>query len=90
MPCEVCLPRAKHGAIPFELQVGQFFAGGVNLAAFGNSPRFQLRAMHPMILLDQFNGSFEHDQFAVAKAAAFSAIMTLFPAVLLIASILSR
>lgn len=31
---------------------------------------------------------FEHDQFAVAKAAAFSAIMTLFPAVLLIASIL--
>lgn len=31
---------------------------------------------------------FEHDQFAVAKAAAFSAIMTLFPAALLIASIL--
>lgn len=31
----------------------------------------------------------EHDQFAVAKAAAFSAIMTLFPAVLLIASILT-
>jgi membrane protein len=31
---------------------------------------------------------FEHDQFAVAKAAAFSAILTLFPAVLLIASIL--
>lgn len=31
---------------------------------------------------------FEHDQFAVAKAAAFSAIMTLFPAVLLIAAIL--
>lgn len=30
----------------------------------------------------------QHDQFAVAKAAAFSAIMTLFPAVLLIASIL--
>ncbi|HWR35631.1 MAG TPA: YihY/virulence factor BrkB family protein [Clostridia bacterium] len=31
---------------------------------------------------------FQHDQFAVAKAAAFSAIMTLFPAVLLLASIL--
>ncbi len=31
----------------------------------------------------------EHDQFAVAKAAAFSAILTLFPAVLLIASILT-
>lgn len=30
----------------------------------------------------------QHDQFAVAKAAAFSAIMTLFPAVLLVASIL--
>jgi membrane protein len=30
----------------------------------------------------------EHDQFAVAKAAAYSAILTLFPAVLLIASIL--
>jgi membrane protein len=31
----------------------------------------------------------EHDQFAVAKAAAYSAILTLFPAVLLIASILT-
>ncbi len=31
----------------------------------------------------------EHDQFAVAKAAAFSAILTLFPVVLLIASILT-
>ncbi len=31
----------------------------------------------------------EHDQFAVAKAAAFSAILTLFPAVLLVASILT-
>ena len=31
----------------------------------------------------------EHDQFAVAKAGAFSAIMTLFPAVLLIATILT-
>lgn len=31
----------------------------------------------------------EHDQFAVAKAAAYSAILTLFPAVLLISSILS-
>lgn len=30
----------------------------------------------------------QHDQFAVAKAAAFSAIMTLFPAVLVVASIL--
>lgn len=33
--------------------------------------------------------AFEHDAFAVAKAAAFSAILTLFPAVLLLASILS-
>ena len=33
--------------------------------------------------------AFEHDAFAVAKAAAFSAILTLFPAVLVIASILS-
>jgi membrane protein len=33
--------------------------------------------------------SLEHDQFAVAKAAAYSAILTLFPAVLLIASILT-
>ncbi len=31
----------------------------------------------------------EHDQFAVAKAAAYSAIFTLFPAVLLISSILT-
>lgn len=31
----------------------------------------------------------EHDQFAVAKAAAYSAILTLFPAVLLVASILT-
>ncbi len=31
----------------------------------------------------------EHDQFAVAKATAFSAILTLFPAVLLISSILT-
>ncbi len=31
----------------------------------------------------------EHDQFAVAKGAAYSAILTLFPAVLLIASILT-
>lgn len=31
----------------------------------------------------------EHDQFAVAKAAAYSAILTLFPAVLLISSILT-
>src|SRR5437764_726085 len=33
--------------------------------------------------------AFEHDAFAVAKAAAFSAIMTLFPAVLVVASLLS-
>ncbi len=31
----------------------------------------------------------EHDQFAVAKAAAFSVVLTLFPAVLLISSILA-
>lgn len=33
--------------------------------------------------------SFQHDAFAVAKAAAFSAIITLFPAILMLASILS-
>jgi membrane protein len=33
--------------------------------------------------------SLEHDQFAVAKAAAYSAILTVFPAVLLLASILA-
>ena len=33
--------------------------------------------------------SLEHDQYSVAKAAAYSAILTLFPAVLLIASILT-
>ena len=33
--------------------------------------------------------SLEHDQFSVAKAAAYSAILTLFPAVLLTASILT-
>ncbi len=33
--------------------------------------------------------SFEHDAFAIAKAAAFSAILTLFPAVLVLASVLS-
>ncbi|MDR3763114.1 MAG: YihY/virulence factor BrkB family protein [Acidobacteriota bacterium] len=31
----------------------------------------------------------EHDQFAVAKAAAFSVVLTLFPAVLLISAVLS-
>lgn len=36
-----------------------------------------------------FFRALEHDQFAVAKAGAFSAILTLFPAVLLIASILT-
>lgn len=33
--------------------------------------------------------AFQHDAFAVAKAAAFSAILTLFPATLVIASVLS-
>lgn len=33
--------------------------------------------------------AFEHDTFAIAKAAAFSAILTLFPAVLVLASVLS-
>jgi membrane protein len=34
--------------------------------------------------------AFQHDAFAVAKGAAFSAIFTLFPAVLLVASLLSE
>jgi len=34
--------------------------------------------------------AFEHDAFGVAKGAAFSAILTFFPAVLVLASILSR
>jgi membrane protein len=34
--------------------------------------------------------AFQHDAFAVAKGAAFSAIFTVFPAVLLVASILSE
>ncbi len=33
--------------------------------------------------------AFEHDAFSIAKAAAFSAILTLFPAVLVVASVLS-
>jgi membrane protein len=33
--------------------------------------------------------AFQHDAFAVAKAAAFSAILTLFPAILILVSILS-
>ncbi len=33
--------------------------------------------------------AFQHDAFAVAKAAAFSAILTLFPAILVVASILA-
>jgi len=33
--------------------------------------------------------AFQHDAFAVAKAAAFSAILTLFPAILVLASLLS-
>ena len=33
--------------------------------------------------------AFQHDAFAVAKAAAFSAILTLFPAILLVASVLA-
>lgn len=32
---------------------------------------------------------FDHDQFAVAKGAAFSSLLTLFPAVLLVASVLA-
>jgi len=35
-------------------------------------------------------GAFVHDAFAVAKGAAFSAIFTVFPAVLLVASVLSE
>ncbi len=34
--------------------------------------------------------AFQHDAFAVAKAAAFSAILTFFPAILVLASFLSR
>ena len=34
--------------------------------------------------------AFQHDAFAVAKGVAFSAILTLFPAILVLASILSR
>jgi len=34
--------------------------------------------------------AFEHDAFSVAKAAAFSAILTFFPAILVLASLLSR
>lgn len=40
------------------------------------------------LLQAAFWRALQHDQFAVAKAAAFSAIMTLFPAMLLVASIL--
>lgn len=36
-----------------------------------------------------FYRAFEHDQFAVAKGAAYSALLTLFPAVLLVASVLA-
>lgn len=36
-----------------------------------------------------FDRAFEHDQLAVAKGAAYSALLTLFPAVLLVASILA-
>src|SRR5271169_6232924 len=39
---------------------------------------------------DAFWRAFQHDAFAVAKGAAFSAIFTLFPAVLLVASVLSE
>ena len=39
-------------------------------------------------LRDSFVKALEHDQFAVAKAAAYSAIFTLFPAALLLASFL--
>jgi len=34
--------------------------------------------------------AFQHDAFAVAKGAAFSAILTFFPAILVLASVLSR
>ncbi|HYE24850.1 MAG TPA: YihY/virulence factor BrkB family protein [Clostridia bacterium] len=40
------------------------------------------------LLNGAFVRAFEHDQFAVAKGAAYSAIITLFPAVLLAASVL--
>ncbi|MGA2960703.1 MAG: YihY/virulence factor BrkB family protein [Candidatus Korobacteraceae bacterium] len=40
------------------------------------------------LLRTSFVKAFEHDQFAVAKAAAYSAIFTLFPAALLLASAL--
>lgn len=40
------------------------------------------------LLQGAFVRAFDHDQFAVAKGAAYSAIITLFPAVLLVASIL--
>ena len=46
-----------------------------------------LRFLHHLRMA--FWRAFEHDAFAVAKAAAFSAILTLFPAVLVLASILS-
>lgn len=42
-----------------------------------------------MLLQGAFIRAFDHDQFAVAKGAAYSAIITLFPAVLLVASILA-
>ncbi|MDR3749492.1 MAG: YihY/virulence factor BrkB family protein [Acidobacteriota bacterium] len=41
-------------------------------------------------LRSAFWRAFEHDAFAVAKGAAFSAIFTIFPAVLLVASVLSE
>ena len=47
-----------------------------------------MRIFFRLVRIAFFRG-LEHDQFAVAKAAAFSAILTLFPAVLVIASILT-
>lgn len=47
-----------------------------------------MRTFFRLVRIAFFRG-LEHDQFAVAKAAAFSAILTLFPAVLVIAAILT-
>ncbi len=41
------------------------------------------------LIYSAFMRAFEHDQFAVAKGAAYSALLTLFPAVLLVASVLA-
>jgi membrane protein len=41
------------------------------------------------LLKTAFHRAFEHDAFAVAKAAAYSSILTLFPALLIVGAILS-